>query len=86
MRSKEKICFIINPKAADGAAGKNIPKIEAAAERFFSHHAIKTTSHPKHATILAAEIARDDFDVIAAVGGDGTCHEIIRIQSYIHEN
>ena len=77
MRSTENICFIVNPRAADGAAGKSIPKIQAAAERVFANHTVKLTTHPKHATSLAAEVAQDNFDVIAAVGGDGTCHEII---------
>ncbi|MBN1312912.1 MAG: diacylglycerol kinase family lipid kinase [Anaerolineae bacterium] len=35
------------------------------------------TTHPGHATILAQQAAEDGFDIIVAVGGDGTVHEVV---------
>jgi diacylglycerol kinase (ATP) len=35
------------------------------------------TEHPNHATVLAEEAAQQKFDVVVAVGGDGTVHEVI---------
>jgi diacylglycerol kinase (ATP) len=35
------------------------------------------TEYPEHATELAEQAAREGFDVVAAVGGDGTVHEIV---------
>jgi diacylglycerol kinase (ATP) len=35
------------------------------------------TEQPGHATVLAEQAARDGCDIIVAVGGDGTVHEII---------
>jgi YegS/Rv2252/BmrU family lipid kinase len=35
------------------------------------------TEYPGHATLIAAEAARDGADVVVAVGGDGTVNEVI---------
>jgi YegS/Rv2252/BmrU family lipid kinase len=35
------------------------------------------TEYPSHATELAAEAARQGIDVVAALGGDGTVHEVV---------
>jgi YegS/Rv2252/BmrU family lipid kinase len=35
------------------------------------------TEHPSHATELAAEAADRGFDIVAALGGDGTVHEVV---------
>jgi YegS/Rv2252/BmrU family lipid kinase len=35
------------------------------------------TEYPRHATELASEAAREGYDVVAALGGDGTVHEIV---------
>ncbi len=36
-----------------------------------------TTEYPGHATELAEQAAQDGFDVVAAIGGDGTVHEVV---------
>ena len=38
---------------------------------------LRSTSAPGHARELAAEAARDNVDLLAAVGGDGTIHEAV---------
>ena len=35
------------------------------------------TTHPGHATELAQLAAKDGFDIVVAVGGDGTVHEVV---------
>ncbi|MFV1858959.1 MAG: diacylglycerol kinase family protein [Anaerolineales bacterium] len=35
------------------------------------------TEYPTHATELALKAAQDGFDIVVAVGGDGTVHEVI---------
>ena len=76
-RSTESVCFIINPKAAAGLAGKNISKLESTAKQVFENFRIDQTNAPKHATQLAKQAAKENFDLIVSVGGDGTCHEIL---------
>jgi YegS/Rv2252/BmrU family lipid kinase len=36
-----------------------------------------STEYPGHATEIALQAAQDGFDIVAAVGGDGTVHEIV---------
>lgn len=65
--------FIVNPQAKHGEGGKaasvlgrllaNIP------------HDLVETSGPGHATELAA--SAEGYDVVVAVGGDGTVHEVL---------
>ena len=76
-RSTERVCFIINPKAAAGLAGKNISKLESTAKQVFENFRIDQTQAPKHATQLATQAAQENFDMIISVGGDGTCHEVL---------
>jgi len=72
----ERICFIVNPRAAGGRAGQQVPRLRRAMDRAFAQWELKLTERPGHATELAAEAA-GEFDLVAAVGGDGTCHEVV---------
>lgn len=72
-----KYLFIVNPEAGGGRAGKLIPIIEERLKNSGQIYQIKTTSGPTHAT----EIARtnvDKYQIIVAVGGDGTINEVAR--------
>ena len=73
----ERICLIVNPKAGAGSAGENLETLQRAADVAFEHWEIKQTEGPGHATELAAAAAKENFQIVAAVGGDGTCHEVI---------
>ena len=72
--SKKRFLFIVNPISGVGKQ-KNIPKI---IDRHFDRHAydfeIKVTEYAGHAREIARE-ARDEYDVLVAVGGDGTMNE-----------
>lgn len=65
---------IINPAARHGETAPLIPVIEEYLESTVDHQTV-LTERPGH----AAELARDaqGFDVIIAVGGDGTAHEVL---------
>ncbi len=72
----ERLLLIANPRAGGGRAGASRVQIEAAASRAFENVEIAWTEAPGHAT----EIARSRVaagDVVAALGGDGTCNEVV---------
>jgi diacylglycerol kinase family enzyme len=73
----ERIVLIVNPRAAAGAAGARLDELKSAADRAFEQWEVKTTEGPRHATTLAAEAAAGGADIVASVGGDGTCHEVV---------
>ncbi|AOZ72806.1 hypothetical protein BK816_05435 [Boudabousia tangfeifanii] len=81
-----RLLFILNPTANGGRAAQLANKIRS----FYLEHAddprlgstspsleIRLTEYPSHATRLAEENAKL-FDVIVAVGGDGTINEVCR--------
>jgi len=73
----ETLCLVINPKSAGGRTAKRLDDMKRAAERFFGSWSIQLTEGPGHASLLAAQAARDGADIIAAVGGDGTASEVV---------
>ncbi len=75
---KQRIRFIVNPIA--GHAGKE--EFPAFVDRYLDHDRfdfeICFTERPLHATELAKEALIEQFDVVVAVGGDGTINEVAR--------
>ena len=82
MAGKEKILFIINPKSGI-LNKKNIPDM---VETNIDHNRyelfMEYTSYAGHATEIAASAVKNGFDVVVAVGGDGTINEVAR--SLVH--
>ena len=80
--AKEKILFIINPKSGI-LNKKNIPDM---VETNIDHNRyelfMEYTSYAGHATEIAASAVKNGFDVVVAVGGDGTINEVAR--SLVH--
>lgn len=68
--------IILNPTSGDGRGGKLRPSIERELARRGVAFEVVETEGPRHATELARDIAADAVDVVAAVGGDGTAHEV----------
>lgn len=65
--------IIVNPQAKHGEATRLAPVIERLL-RSVPHDTVETTT-PGHAVELAA--AAEGYDVVVAVGGDGTVHEVL---------
>jgi len=72
-----KYLVILNPSAAKGAALKNKTKIEILLEKYLSDYALIVSEKPGDPTILARDASENGYDVVVAVGGDGTSNEII---------
>lgn len=70
-----KVCFIINPRS--GSKGKE--HYEADILRTIDRNkidvSIRYTEAPQHATAIAAQCAKEDFNIVVAVGGDGSVNE-----------
>ncbi|MEJ5994118.1 YegS/Rv2252/BmrU family lipid kinase [Pedobacter sp. Du54] len=73
---KSNILFIINPISG----GKEKQKIPALIDRYLDRSKFNAnfsfTSYIGHAAEIAEEAANKNFDIIVAVGGDGTINEI----------
>src|SRR6185503_12529494 len=70
-----RILLIVNPAAAVGRMARRLESLLAdlEARSLKAEHAV--TQGPGHAISLAREASRS-YDVIAAVGGDGTVNEV----------
>jgi len=73
----QKIIFIVNPIAGQGAGKLALPEIERLANEYKMNFVIVSTERPGHAIELARKAANDDFDIVVAVGGDGTANEVL---------
>jgi diacylglycerol kinase (ATP) len=74
--NKKKIRFIINPKSGT----KNKEKIEKLIHQYIDKskfdYKILYTKEPHHATILSKQAADLGYDMVIAIGGDGTINEV----------
>jgi diacylglycerol kinase (ATP) len=76
----EKIYFIVNPNAKNGSCREIWRNIEIELEKLDISYLAFFTEYSGHAQELAQNIARKADGtptVIAAVGGDGTLHEVV---------
>lgn len=68
--------LIFNPHADGGRGWRTASALQAVIERHGG--AVWTaTEFPTHATQLALEATRNGFEVVVAIGGDGTVHEVV---------
>jgi YegS/Rv2252/BmrU family lipid kinase len=77
MRSIEErvIKFIVNPVSGNGKTRKVLPHLVGIAKKLGLNFDLQLTKAPEHATELASD-SSGDFDVMVAVGGDGTVNEV----------
>ena len=73
---KKKIKLIINPNADMGNAWKYAADLRHIVEGY-GEASWAGTVFPTHASTLAKQAAEEGFDIVVAVGGDGTAHEVI---------
>ncbi|MBO7490849.1 MAG: diacylglycerol kinase family lipid kinase [Bacteroidales bacterium] len=76
MMSKKRILFIVNPISGNRNK-RRFPDIAASVLGDDMSYEIVFTESVGHATKLATE-AVGDYDIVAAVGGDGTLNEVAR--------
>lgn len=72
----EHLIVVANPRSAGGRTGADRDRVERAVFRAFEQAELWWTEGPGHATELA-RLAAARADIVAALGGDGTCHEVV---------
>jgi diacylglycerol kinase (ATP) len=74
----ERAFIIVNPKAQNGRAGKEWPKLEQMiGEGYHGEYRVEFTSGPLHATSLTKQALREGYDIVVALGGDGLLNETV---------
>lgn len=76
MNAKRKICFIINPISGVGRQKVIEQLVADLLDSSIFEPALVYTEGPKHATALAKKAARENFEMVVAVGGDGSVNEV----------
>lgn len=72
----KRVKLIINPNADMGRAWRQTRDLRPIAEEYGGADWTGTV-YPTHATELAEQAAKDGYELVVAVGGDGTVHEVI---------
>jgi diacylglycerol kinase (ATP) len=72
--SPSKICVIYNPASGRGRAARRLADLRRA---WTERATFWPTTAPGQAEELALQAARSGFATVAAVGGDGTVHEVV---------
>jgi YegS/Rv2252/BmrU family lipid kinase len=68
---------VVNPKSQNGALGRRWPELSRVLHREMGAFESMMTQGPGDATRLAREALSGGADVVVAVGGDGTIHEVV---------
>jgi YegS/Rv2252/BmrU family lipid kinase len=71
------ILFIVNPVAGNGAGMLTVPGMEAAMKDSAAGFELVQTQRAGHATSIAADAVKRGVEMVVAVGGDGTVHEVL---------
>ena len=69
--------LIVNPAAANGSTERLWERLEQAIRKEVGELEVSFTAASNHATTLAREALADGFEMIVAVGGDGTVNEVV---------
>ena len=69
--------IIVNPTSGRGVGGESIPVLEAGLKQAGLAYDLVRTERPWHAVELASEAAAAGYEVVVAVGGDGTANEVL---------
>ena len=71
-----RLLFIVNPISGRSSKGNILSAITDSIDMQKYDVTIRFTNHPGHATELASEAVAEGYDVVVAVGGDGTVNEV----------
>ncbi len=72
-----KVKLILNPMADMGRAWKTANDLRPIAQEFKGELTWSGTVYPTHAIELAKQAAEEGCDMVVALGGDGTAHEVV---------
>jgi YegS/Rv2252/BmrU family lipid kinase len=72
-----KVKLILNPMADMGRAWKTANDLRPIAREFKGEISWSGTVYPTHAVELARQAAEEGCDLVVAMGGDGTAHEVM---------
>lgn len=72
-----KVKLILNPMADMGRAWKVANDLRPIVQEFKGEISWSGTVYPTHATELAKQAAAEGCDLVIALGGDGTVHEVV---------
>jgi YegS/Rv2252/BmrU family lipid kinase len=72
-----KVKLILNPMADLGRAWKTANDLRPIAQEFKGELSWSGTVYPTHAIELAKQAAEEGCDIVIAMGGDGTVHEVM---------
>lgn len=75
-RQRKKICFIANPNAGNRLSARIRESIHRQLDLNLFQYEIWFTERPGHARELAEKAVADHFDIVVAVGGDGSVNEV----------
>ena len=74
----KKVLFIVNPISGSGKKLTVYRQIRRYADRTRLDYSVCHTEYAGHASELARQAVREDYDIVVAVGGDGTINEVAR--------
>jgi YegS/Rv2252/BmrU family lipid kinase len=76
MTKLQKVAAIVNPCAAGGETARRWPDLRNLLERALGPLTTRFTDSPGAGTAIARELIREGYDLLVAVGGDGTINEV----------
>ena len=69
--------IIANPAAGRGATERAVPDADSCLKKCGLDFDLVKTGHPRHAVELTQDAVFAGYDVVVAMGGDGTVNEVI---------
>jgi diacylglycerol kinase (ATP) len=81
-----KVKLILNPMADMGRAWKTANDLRPIAQDFKGELTWSGTVYPTHAIELARQAGEENYDMVIAMGGDGTAHEVMNGLMQLPEN
>src|SRR5258706_697017 len=81
-----KVKLILNPMADMGRAWKTANDLRPIAQEFKGELTWSGTVYPTHAIELAKQAGEEGCDMVIALGGDGTAHEVMNGLMQLPEN
>ena len=78
MDKKKNLLFVVNP--ISGTKGKDsiLRQISLHLNKSLFNYHIEKTQYQGHASELTQKAVSDGYDIVVAIGGDGTVNEVAR--------